>query len=171
LSALAAAARTEPSYRQAADKTYRFIRDEMIGKDGLKKSLAKGKKLAGAELEDYAYVVQGLLDYADVSGLAEAQGLALKLTQSAWQTYASAQGWQREKQALLATTRPEPALSDGPTASPSAVLISATLRLNDKALNARAREALLWYSQDMGRDPFSHATQIAAYRQVAKGGE
>jgi uncharacterized protein YyaL (SSP411 family) len=164
LSALASAMRAEPRYRQAADSLYRYLREQMMGADGLYKSMAKGKKLAGAELEDYAYVAQGLLDYADAAASEAARKEALKLVQSAWKQFAGAQGWRREKQALLATVRPEPALADGPTASPSAVLILATLRHGDAGLNARAREALQWTSPAMARDPFSYPSQLAAYR-------
>ncbi len=171
LSALSAAMRAEPRYRQAAEQTYRFIRERMMGADGLYKSIAKGKRLAGAELEDFAFVARGLLDYAEATGAEDARKHALKLTQAAWRRFADAQGWRREKQALLATARPEPVLTDGPLASPSAVLIMATLRLNDAALNARAREALQWYSPAMGNDPFGYPTQVLAYRRAVGGGE
>lgn len=169
LSALSSAMRAEPRYRQPAENLYRYLSGQMIGADGLYKSMAKGRKLAGAELEDYAYVAQGLLDYADAAGSDEARKAALKLVQAAWKQFAAGQGWRREKQALLATARPEPALADGPTASPSATLILATLRLGDAELGARAREALQWTSQAMARDPFSYPTQILAYRQGVNG--
>lgn len=166
LSALAAAMRAEPRYRKAAADTYRFVHTQMMGADGLYKSMAKGKKLTGAELEDYAFVARGLLDYAEAAGVEAARKDALKLAQAAWKQFADAQGWRREKQALLATVRPEPALADGPVVSPSAVLIQTTLRLGDPALGARAREALQWYSPAMGNDPFSYPTQVLAYRQM-----
>ena len=166
LSALAAAMRAEPRYRKAAADTYRFVHTQMMGADGLYKSMAKGRKLTGAELEDYAFVARGLLDYAEAAGVEAARKDALKLAQAAWKQFADAQGWRREKQALLATVRPEPALADGPVASPSAVLIQTTLRLGDPGLVARARDALQWYSPAMGNDPFSYPTQILAYRQM-----
>ena len=168
LSALAAAMRVEPRYRKAAADTYRFVRTQMMTADGLYKSMAKGRKLAGAELEDYAYVARGLLDYAEAAGVEEARRDALRLAQAAWKQFADAQGWRREKQALLATVRPEAVLADGPVASPSAVLIHASLRLGDAGLAARAREALQWYSPAMGRDPFSYPSQVLAYRQAVK---
>ncbi len=171
LSALAAAMRADPRYRGAAAGAYRFIREQMMTSDGLYKSMAKGKKLSGAELEDYAFVARGLLDYAEAAGVEEARREALKLTQAAWRQFAGTQGWHREKQALLATVRPEPVLADGPTASPSAVLIMTTLRLDDAGLSARAREALQWYSPAMGRDPFSYPTQVLAYRRALGRGE
>jgi uncharacterized protein YyaL (SSP411 family) len=166
LSALAAAMLVDPSYRPAAASAYRFIHEQMIGADGLYKAMAKGKKLPGAELEDYAYVAQGLLDYAESAGVAEARREALALAGVAWKQFSGARGWQRERQALLATVRPEPVLADGPAASPSAVLIRTALRLGDAGLAARGREALGWYSPAMGRDPFSYPGQIAAYRQL-----
>lgn len=166
LSALAVAMRAEPRYRKAAADTYCFLRTQMMGADGLYKSMAKGKKISGAELEDYAFVARGLLDYAEAAGVEAARKDALKLALSAWKQFADTQGWRREKQALLATVRSEPALADGPVASPSSVLIQTTLRLGDPALVARARDALQWYSPAMGNDPFSYPTQILAYRQM-----
>ncbi len=171
LSALSAAMRAEPRYRQAAVNAYRFVRTQLMGDDGLYKSIAKGKKLSGAELEDYAYLAQGLLDYAEASGVEEARKDALKLAQMAWQQFSDSQGWRREKQALLATVRPEPALADGPVASPSAVLVTVSLRLGNADLSLRAREAMQWYSPAMGKDPFSYPTQILAYRQAVRGRE
>lgn len=171
LSALAAAARVSPRYRQPAADVHRYLRSQMMGGDGLYKSMAKGKRLAGAELEDYAFVAQGLLDYAEMSGDKEARKAALRLAQAAWQRYADARGWRRERQALLAIVQPEPVLADGPLASPSAVLVMTSLRLGDAESDRRAGEALLWHSQEMGSDPFSYATQILAYRRAVKGRE
>ncbi|MEW6132203.1 MAG: DUF255 domain-containing protein [Pseudomonadota bacterium] len=171
LSALAAAMRAEPRYRQAAFATYRFLLGQMTGADGLYKSMARGRKLTGAELEDYAFVARGLLDYAEAAGVEEARMEALKLVRSAWRQFSAGRGWRRGKQALLATVQPEAALADGPVASPSAVLIRTTLRLGDDELNRRAREALLWVSPAMGRDPFSYPTQILAYRQAVRSEE
>lgn len=167
LSALSSAMRVEPRYRTAAESAYGFLRTQMTGGDGLYKSVAGGRKLTGAELEDYAFVAQGLLDYAEASGDAPRKE-ALKLVRAAWRQFSDAQGWRRERTLLLATARPEPVLADGPAASPSAALIMATLRLDDPELNRRAREALQWYSPAMGRDPFSYPTQILAYRQTLK---
>jgi len=166
LSALSAAMRAEPGYGKAAAKAYGFISGQMMGAGGLYKSMAKGKKLAGAELEDYAYVAQGLLDYADAAGNEQARREALALAREAWRLFSGEQGWRREQQPLLATVQPEPVLADGPAASPSAVLIMASLRLGDAALQGRAREAMQWYSPAMGRDPFSYPSQIAAYRRL-----
>jgi uncharacterized protein YyaL (SSP411 family) len=157
--------RAEPRYRQAAANAYRFIRTQLMGSSGLYKAMAKERKLPGAELEDYAFVVLGLLDYAEAAGDRQARQDAVALAKTAWQEFSGEQGWRRERQALLATVRSEPVLADGPVPSPSAVLITATLRLGDAALLARAREALEWHSAAMARDPFSYPTQIAAYRQ------
>lgn len=171
LSALAAAMRVEPRYRQAAENAYRFLREQMMGAGGLHKSLAKDKKLPGAELEDYAFVAQGLLDYAEAAGVEDAREQALALVRTAWWQFFTEQGWRREQQALLATVRPEPVLADGPAASPSAVLILSALRLDDTDLKSRARKALRWHSPAMARDPFGYPTQVLAYRQAVRGEE
>ncbi len=165
LSALADAMRADPRYREAAGNAYLFIRKQIMGSDGLYKSVSRGSILVGAELEDYAYVVEGLMDYAAAAGESQPRKDALLLARLAWKRFATEQGWRREEQTLLATLRPEAVLADGPVPSPSAVLVGATLGLDDGELGARTREALQWHSTTMARDPFSYASQIRAYRK------
>lgn len=164
LSALSAAARVEPSYRAAAERLFRFINGRLAPSGQLVKTFSKGRKIGGAELEDYAYAAQGMLDYANATGDRAARQNGLRIARDAWGIFATDSGWQREKQPLLATMKPEAALADGATASPSAVLLMATLRLNEPLLKSRALEALQWASDAMARDAFSYPSQILAYR-------
>ena len=167
LSAFSQGQHLAPAYRQSADRIRDFLVKHLIRGDRLMKALAKGQVLAGAELEDYAYVVQGLLDYSDATGDANSRVLALKLTHTAWALFWSEAGWKREAQSLLATLRPEPALADGALASPSDVLILATLRLKDKQLTRQARQAAAWVIPGFARDPFSFPTRVRVLEQLA----
>lgn len=164
LIALSAGMKQEPRYVQHAASLVEFISKQLIGGEGLFKSVAKGRKIKGAELEDYAYVVTGLLEYAEAANDRAAKQLALRLARQAWKQFFSDKGWRRDDRPLLMTIQPEAVLSDGSTPSPSAMLIAASLRLGDASLKVKAREALLWQSADMARDPFVFATQIAAYQ-------
>jgi hypothetical protein len=67
----------------------------------------------------------------------------------------------REARPLLATVAPEPALADGALYSPSAVLISASLRLGDAELAKRARASLAWRIPAMSADPYAFPTQAS----------
>ncbi len=167
LSAFSHGQHLAPAYRQSADRIMDFLVKHLIRGDRLMKSLAKGQVLAGAELEDYAYVVQGLLDYADATGDANSRVLALKLSHTAWALFWSEAGWKREAQPLLATLKPEPALADGALASPSDVLILASLRLKDKQLTRRARQAAAWVIPGFARDPLSFPTRVRVLQQLA----
>ncbi len=166
LSALSAAMRQNPEYAKAASSLAHFIATRLSGKDGLVKSAVKGRRIGGAELEDYAYVVTGLLDYADAAGSTPARILAVRLAHQAWQLFYTEKGWRREAEPLLKTALPEAILPDGAVPSPSAMLVAASLRADDAALAFKARQALAWLSPAMARDPFAYATQIRAYRQA-----
>ena len=164
LSAFSAGMKLDSNSAGHAANLARFISTRLVRNDGLFKAVARGKQIEGAELEDYAYVVTGLLDYAEAAKNPSARALASRLTHRAWKQFFSGKGWRHEESPLLKTIQPEAILPDGATPSPSAMLIAASLRLGDDELAARARQALSWQSADMARDPFVFATQIAAYQ-------
>jgi uncharacterized protein YyaL (SSP411 family) len=166
LIALTSAMKQEPRYAKPAADLVRFISKRLSRTEGLFKAVAKARQIEGAELEDYAYVVTGLLDYAEATKNSAARLLALRLAQQAWKQFFSDRGWRREARPLLLTTQPETVLPDGATPSPSAMLIAASLRLGDASLTGKARQALQWQSAAMTRDPFAFATQIQAYRKL-----
>ncbi len=166
LSAFSRAMALDPAYRQDADRLQRFLLTR-LAKDGrLVKAMAHGRILPHAELEDYAYGVQGLLDHADATGNAQSRERARQFARTAWQLFWSERGWKREAQPLLATLQAEPALDDGALYSPSDVLILASLRLQDPALNRLARTAAGWRLPAMARDPYAYPTRVRVLTQV-----
>ncbi|MBS0312173.1 MAG: thioredoxin domain-containing protein, partial [Proteobacteria bacterium] len=131
-----------------------------LTRDGrLMKAMAHGKILPDAELEDYAYVVQGLLDHADATGNAQSRERARRLAQTAWRLFWHEEGWKRETKPLLATLQAEPVLDDGALYSPSDVLILASLRVQDPVLNQQARRAARWRLPAMEQDPYAYPTR------------
>ena len=166
LSALSAAVRADPAYKAAATRHYRFLRERMMPGGQLVKAVSGGTNMVGAELEDYAFVAQGMLDYARSMGDEEARRLSLALARKAWATFATPAGWKSEKQPLLATMLPEAVMADDAVASPSAVLVRVSLDLGDAELGARSRSALQWQSTAMVRDAFSFPTQINVMRRA-----
>jgi uncharacterized protein YyaL (SSP411 family) len=122
--------------------------------------------LPHAELEDYAYVAQGLLDHADATDNAQSRARARQFARTAWQIFWSEKGWKLEAQPLLATLRPEPALPDGALYSPSDVLILSSLRLRDADLNRLARTAAGWRLPAMERDAFAYPTRVRVLAQA-----
>ena len=172
LSAFSQAMQLDPAYRQQADRVQHFLLTRLMRNGRLMKAMARGQRLPHAELEDYAYVVQGLLDHADATGNGQSRVRARRLARVAWQVFWSERGWTPEAQPLLATLRAEPALADGALYSPSDVLILASLRLRDPALRQLARRAAGWQVPAMEADAFAYPTRVRllAHAQPANSG-
>ena len=166
LSAFSQAIRLDPAYRRDADRLQRFLLTRLARGGLLTKAMAHGRTLPDAELEDYAYVVQGLLDHADATGNEQSRERARRFAHVAWQLFWNAQGWKREAHPLLATLQPEPALDDGALYSPSDVLILASLRSQDPALNQLARQAARWRLPAMEHDPYAYPTRVRLLTQI-----
>ena len=166
LSAFSQAISLDPAYRSHADRLQRFLLARLVRDGRLMKAMARGQLLPHAELEDYAYVVQGLLDHAEATGNPQSRDQARQLARAAWQTFWSEKGWKQEARPLLATLQAEPALADGALYSPSEVLILATLRLRDPALRRLARTAAGWRSPAMEQDAYGHPTRVRVLAQA-----
>jgi uncharacterized protein YyaL (SSP411 family) len=160
LSALSQGAGLDPAYRRAADRLQRFLLTHMVRDGQLLKSIAGATGIEGAELEDYAGVVTGLLDYGDATGNRAAQDAARRLAHRAWQRFWSKAGWRHEATPLLATVTPVAGLPDGAQPSPVDTLIRASLRLDDARLRRLAREAAAWRLPDMARDPLGWSGRV-----------
>lgn len=167
LTALSQAAVLDPAYRQAADRLQQFLLKRLMYKGRLMKSFAAGRLLDGAELEDYAYVAQGLLDHAAATGNMRSRAAAAALVDRAWALFWHPAGWRREAHPLLATVQPEPVLADGALASPSETLLLASLRVTGASAQRAARVAG-WSSIEMTRDPFAYASRVKVLRRVAR---
>ncbi|MFO7542332.1 MAG: DUF255 domain-containing protein [Thiobacillus sp.] len=160
LSAFSQAIPLDPTYRQRADRLQRFLLTRLSVDRRLMKAMARGKVLPDAELEDYAYVVQGLLDHAEATGNQQSRLRARQFAQTAWQLFWSEAGWKHEARPLLATLQPEPVLADGALYSPSEVLILASLRLRDPALARQVRMATRWQLPTFERDAYYYPTRV-----------
>lgn len=166
LSAFSQASQLDPAYRRQADRLQQFLLTRLLKDGRLIKAMARGQVLPDAELEDYAYVVQGLLDHADATGNAQSRTRAGQLAHRAWQSFWSEQGWKRELRPLLATLQPAPALADGALYSPSEVLVLGSFRLQDPALLRLARTTSAWRLPEMERDPYGFPTRLRVLSQV-----
>lgn len=163
LSAFSHAIPVDPAYRARADRLQRFLLTNLVRNGRLMKARAQGRVLPEAELEDYAYVVQGLLDHADITGNQRSRTRAGELARVAWQLFWNEKGWRHEARPLLATLRSVPALPDGALYSSSDVLILASLRLTDPTLQRLARAAASWRVPDMEQDAYSFPTRLRVF--------
>jgi hypothetical protein len=166
LSAFSQAIPLDPVYRRHADRVRDFLLTRLVRDGRMMKASARGQILPHAELEDYAYVVQGLIDHAEATGNGQSRVHARQLAHVAWKLFWSEKGWTREAKPLLATLQPEPALADGALYSPSEVLILASLRLQDPALQRLAHTAAGWRQPAMEQDAYSYPTRVRVLTQA-----
>ena len=102
----------------------------------------KGRAVGAVALEDYAYVTQGLLEWARLTDSTADYAQATSVARVAWQRFYAARGWRLDERSLIQTGGAEAAIADGPLPSPSAVLVEATLALAEKTGDvALARQA------------------------------
>jgi uncharacterized protein YyaL (SSP411 family) len=160
LSAFSRAGQGVPRFEAAARKLRGYLESSLIKQGQLAKTRAGKRLFPDAELDDYAYVVAGLDDYARVYRDPSAGKLAKGLAQRAWSRFFSAGGWQREVKPLLATLRPQSALPDGALPSAASRLMSATQSLlqtqPDAALSAALDQALALALPAIQRNPFDY---------------
>lgn len=162
LKALSEAAAFAPRYRRSADEVKDFLVRQLWRKDGLQQGMGQGKLFGPADLEGYAYATAGLRYYARLSGKTADHALADKLARETWRRFYSARGFRLAGTTLLAVENWQAAIADGPSPSPSAELIAASLASRDKALRRRGSMALGSAAASVGRDLFMHASLVAA---------
>ena len=164
LAAFSEAADIAPRFRQAADELCSFILDELWHNGELQKGVSNGQSLGVADLEGYAYVSSGLLRYGQLSNNAADIQIARQITQIAWQKFFTPRGFVLEQKSELARPYYLEVIEDGPLPSVSSVLIDTSIRTGDKALKAKAEEALGFTLQN--RAAFWHASQVSALNHL-----
>ena len=168
LSAYAEAARLtgNDSYRTTARGLRDFLMNNLWDGESLQRSRADGKTVGKVALEDYAYVAQGLLEWAELSGDKVDYAHAKAVTTQAWKRFYGARGWRLEERSLIQAEAGQDMLTDGPMPSPSGVVAEVSLRLaaktNDKALRERTLAALNTHHAALQEGAFWYATPVAA---------
>jgi len=164
LSALVHAGRGVPRFERAAHELRSYLEKRLMVRGRLAKTRAGKRLFTDAELDDYAYVVAGLDDYARVFRDESAGRLSRDLANQAWRRFFTPAGWRREEHPLLATLHPEPAVDDGALPSSSAHLIAVTQSLlkmqPDFGLSKSLAQALALALPVMVRDPFGHPSGL-----------
>ena len=176
LSTFALAARTldEPSYKEQAQKIKSFVIQNLWEDERLIRSLAKGKRIGSASIEDYAFVADGLFNWAMLNGEDQDYRLAEAVLDQGWARFYNNNAWSYSDTSLLPPADGEEMLSEDSSASPSAKLIMTTLamqqagKLNNQALYLKALSALNRGEATLRANPFWYATQIRAMQFAAK---
>jgi uncharacterized protein YyaL (SSP411 family) len=129
----------------------------------LRRAVKDGVAQGRPSLEDYAYVAQGLLDYAALTGTAADRDLAGRLMEEGWRRFFDG-AWRLAEDELLAGRARRPALDDGPLPSPAAVLISTSIayeRMKPAAgSRARVAQALRAAQPAVEENLFWHASYV-----------
>ncbi|NOZ09711.1 MAG: thioredoxin domain-containing protein [Gammaproteobacteria bacterium] len=170
LSAFAeAAAQTgNKQYRQAAQDIRNFLMNRLWDGSELKRSVTgKNHRAIGkAAVEDYAYVAEGLLNWAELTTDKKDLANALAVTEQAWKRFYTPQGWRMGEDSLIGAETGSDVLFDGPMPSPSGIILHTSLRLakktGDKELRRRTLGALNSGHDLMRDNPFWFASQIRA---------
>jgi len=157
-------------YLAAANKIHSYLVNELW--DGKRLLRAKGKsgELGTAGLEDYAFVAQALLNWSKLSSKGKLDEnddfiLAKRLVNDAWQRFHDKTGWRLSDQTLFPGSYGMPMLEEGSLPSPSAVLVSASMKIaryaNDKVLMLKIGESLEMGHSRLSEDAFFHPSQVS----------
>jgi len=176
LSTFSIAAQTldDQAYREQGNKIKAFITQTLWQDDRLTRSLAKGKRIGSASIEDYAFVAEGLFNWATLSGAEQDYTQAEVVLEQGWSRFYNNNAWTYADTSLLPPADGEEMLSEDASASPSAKLIITTLamhqagKLENQALYLKALSALNRGEATLRANPFWYATQIGALQLALK---
>ncbi|MFP4609430.1 MAG: thioredoxin domain-containing protein [Thiohalophilus sp.] len=168
LSAFVAGAREDPGLKPAAVALQGFIIDQLWDGTQLKRAHGAQQQLGHVGLEDYAYVAQGLLDYAHYHNDEATLNVASDIIHQAWDDFFTPEGWLLQRKHLIKYGARQPVLADGPMPAPSAVLMQATQTLleqrSDPVLEKSLQLALGLREATMLESPFWYASHIMLQR-------
>ncbi len=172
LTALVQAVETggEKKYRLAAKRLRDYLANVLWQGDHLQRAVASDSSLGQAGLEDYAFVAEGLFNWARLSREKADFELAVKIARTAWQRFYTEQGWQLAAPGWFKYGTAEPLIADGVMPSPSAVLLAISYRMakqsGDKAWQQRILAAARAGDALIREAPFWHATQIRLLSRI-----
>ena len=164
------AARTA-RYRMAAAEIRAYLEATLWDGQALRRAVDDaGRPIGRASLEDYAYVAEGLLAWAGLTGADADWALARRVVEQGWARFYADGGWRMGQRSLMAPEEPREIVDDGPMPSPSAILIAASLRTagNDAKWLDRVRSALNRGHDLLAESPFWRASHIRAMRAALK---
>lgn len=167
LSALAAGAELSQGerYRIAGRRLRGFVLARLWDGERLRRAITDRGAAGSGALEDYAYVAQGLLDWALLEDGQQGLVPAAAIARQAWRRFyrpGDVGGWQLGEERLLQYGALAPVLVDQVTPSPSALLIATSLELANRLpagdLRALADAAQLRAHAAIGADPLAYGS-------------
>jgi len=158
----------EEKFRSAALRTAEFIRDKLIREDKLFHSYRSAKISGGQFLEDYAYLIQGLIDLYEIVYDFEWINLAKRLANSAIILFSDDSGNlyispANQKDHFI---RPKD-ITDGALPAPGSILIHSLIKLaditGDKDLYGRAEKFITALAPTINQMPHGMISAVSAY--------
>ena len=158
----------DAAYLEAAQRSARFIREQLWKDGALIRNYRQGASEIGGFADDYAFLIQGLLDLYeadfDVAWLQWAVTLQAKM---------DALFWDKEHGGYFSATDKDPTILirmkedyDGAEPSPNSVGAMNLLRLSqitgDKALDERARKTIKAFSDQLTKAPSAMPQMLCA---------
>ncbi len=172
LSAFARAVRYFPHghYRHIAAELQTFL-TERVMREGDAPDLARaevaGTPRGRGSLEDYAYVSQGLHDWAVLTGNRTDYDRATEVARAGWAKHLSEAGWRRGPELVRTLPDVVPLMEDGPMPSPSAVLLKVSRALSeyqgDGEWSEEVRRVSRWGFGEVRESPYWYASQLALF--------
>ena len=168
LAAFAEAAREtgESGYTEVAQGLRDYLAEVLWNGRVLVRALAAGAALGTVSLEDYAYVAEGLLAFAELTGREADFELAAQVARAGWETFRVGNGWRLGTASLLANTPLHEMVADSSLPAADAVLSRVSLRLSRQlgapVLAANALGALARAYPAVTAAAFSYASRIRA---------
>jgi uncharacterized protein YyaL (SSP411 family) len=174
--ARAGARLAEPRYLDAARRAARFVLDHLASGTTLQHSWRKGRASVPAFLDDYAFLVEGLLQLHSATGESAWLDEAARLADEQQERLGDASGGgffaAGEDPRLLFRSKPA---FDGAVASGNGISALALIELarltGSPELAARAEGTLLAFADGMAQAPFAHVTLVRAlerFRDVGR---
>ncbi len=165
LAAFAEAARelNEPRYRDVAEGIHAYLSNTLWDGKRLRRAVSRRGAIGQVALEDYAYVADGFLAWAELTQRDDAWRLVGAVVREAWSRFFR-DGWALAEEGLLPQSVTREALMDGPMPAPSAVIARVSLavakRERDAELLRRVLSAMNSGHEAIAANPFWYATQI-----------
>lgn len=158
-------------FRAAANKLRDYLMNVLWNGEELFRAVHNGKPIGQASLADYAYVAQGLHNWARISNNPKDATLANQLLGVAWDKFHTDKGWLSASRALLPGMPSVKAQQDGALPSAAALIISLSLTAGDEQLRSRAKTVMRDTRLAIQDSPFwyaSHVESMLALPEKAK---
>ncbi|VAW94992.1 Uncharacterized protein YyaL [hydrothermal vent metagenome] len=156
----------EQRFKQQATKIKEYIKKNLWQKQKLLRAVKDSRVLGVAGLEDYAYVAQGIYDYARYSKQQQDMKLAYTIALHGFTRFYTQYGWVLSENMLLQYGKGEILMTDGPMPSAASLLAAVSLRvtkqIEDAKLKRLALSSLNVKQEQLSTQPYWYATHVNA---------